>query len=347
MCDIKSQKLYNSDDMWNIPEIINNKSIKNDIQNFRNNGLTCGVEVGLLYTDRKNTIEKKIKNNILYDEEYQSILVKRFDNLCTLINDPKYVTKNLECEVGNPQYCVHNSMKLNTNDLYNIYDCWQATRLINAPCENVLEIGGGFGGLSNKLLNNLPIKKLILVDLYENLLLQHYYLSSLHKNKKIIFINDANSFSSVSEFDILLVTPDFCSNILTSFKYDLIVQTRGFSEMNKSFVKYYFDIIQTQLKDDGFLYLGSERYVAYRGVEVMRIRDYPFDNNWNIIISQPTWLTTQGHDFLLKRSFKPVTPFKDIITSFPLVSPPYGPVSKKYNIEKWTQNTKFPEEDFL
>ena len=59
MSDIKDQKLYNSNDMWNIPEITNNKSIKDDIQNFRNNGLTCGVEVGLLYTDRKNTIEKK------------------------------------------------------------------------------------------------------------------------------------------------------------------------------------------------------------------------------------------------------------------------------------------------
>ena len=32
-----------------------------------------------------------------------------------------------------------------------------------------------------------------------------------------------------------------------------------------------------------------------------KLKDYPFNNNWEVIISQPQWLQTHLHEFLLKR----------------------------------------------
>jgi hypothetical protein len=334
--------------MWDVFDVKFEETINKDLLNFRRNGLSCGIEVGLLQSDRHKIINKEIELKLNYDNEYSDILTNRYKNLCDLIDNEEFIISNIECAIGNPQHCLYKNQKLNTNDIYNIYDVWNITRFLNNNSEMkmILEIGGGFGGLANKVINNIDNCKYISVDLPETLILQNYYLSELHPNKKIVRYSDIKDFKNIPNFDILLIPP-FDLSILENYDFDLIIQTRGFSEMKHSVIKSYFDVIQNKLKENGLLYLGCERYVTYRGEKIVRIRDYPFDDNWNIILSHPSWLCTHGHDFLLKRSMSPIAKFTETIKSFPLVSPPPGPISKNYNLNKWIENNKMIEADIL
>jgi hypothetical protein len=210
----------------------------------------------------------------------------------------------------------------------------------------ILEIGGGYGGLANKLINNFSQSKFLLIDLPENLLLQYYYLTNLHPTKKIYFINTKEELNTIKNYDVLLLTPFNCSTIIDDIYFDIIIQTRGFGEMNRISVNDYFHLIQKNIKEGGILYL-VERYVGYRGEEVMRIRDYPFDKKWSTILSHPTWLSSHGHDFLLERTTNAKYDFTEVIKSLPLISPPPDPITKNYNIMKWTQDNNFPDKDFL
>ena len=121
--------IKNKDNMWDVFDSHFETCIHSDLINFRKNGLTCGIEIGLLQSERNNIINK-IQLPQTYDNDYSKILIRRFQNLFELINNPEFIESNIECVVGNPQYCLYemdmdstnHAYKLNTNDLYNIYD---------------------------------------------------------------------------------------------------------------------------------------------------------------------------------------------------------------------------------
>ena len=112
---------------------------------------------------------------------------------------------------------------------------------------------------------------------------------------------------------------------------------RSFGEMNKEILDNYFKLIQKTIKNDGFLYTVN-RYVTYRGKDKLKFKSYPFGDNWRQIISQPQWLQTHLHEFLLVRDLNPKIPFKEIIKSFPERTPPPGPFGKNYSLESWKKN---------
>ena len=40
-------------------------------------------------------------------------------------------------------------------------------------------------------------------------------------------------------------------------------------------------------------------------IQQLKIKDYPFDGDWNFIISQPQWLQTHLHEYLIMREKSP------------------------------------------
>ena len=83
--------LDNKDNMWNVFDSNYEEIIKSDLINFRNNGLTCGIEIGLLQSDRNKILNNKYKIPIIYDEDYTKILIKRYNNLLKLIDDENFI----------------------------------------------------------------------------------------------------------------------------------------------------------------------------------------------------------------------------------------------------------------
>lgn len=356
----KSLSVNNKDKMWDVFDDKFWECVVNDLSNFRRNGLSCGIEIGLLQSDRHKIIGSGTLLPHKYTQDYTEQLKRRLNCLLQIV-PLEFIASKLEFVVGNPQHTTINGMTINTNDLYNIYDSWQILRVIEQlgwcltdtdsktnKKVTFLEIGGGFGCLAHKLLKGNKGIRYISIDLPETLVLQHYYLSSLHPELKISLAFDGN----INNVDVLLLTPieafKVLSNDNNNIDINIAIQTRGFSEMNAHTLDEYFGLIQCKIKDNCLFYLGCERYIAYRGESKIGIRDYPFDDDWTILISQPSFLATHGHDFMLMRK-KPIIPFTKVLQTFPVVTPPPGPLTVNYsnNIESWIYNNKVPMEDLL
>ena len=150
--------------------------------------------------------------------------------------------------------------------------------------------------------------------------------------------NDISSFNiEETNFDILLIP--FTKYKEKSFPFELAINTRSFGEMPNSVLVDYFNWIQSNISKSGIFY-NTNRYVFTKSKDQNKIRDYPYDNYWNIIISQPQWLQTHLHEFLLSRSSQKVNiPIQFILQSFPISTPPPGPIMTKIQTQDdWLKN---------
>ena len=69
---------------------------------------------------------------------------------------------------------------------------------------------------------------------------------------------------------------------------------------NKKTINEYFDFIQKKIKPNGF-FLNNNRYVKDTVGEVIRFDEYPYDDFWNIEISEKSFLQPSMHFCLTKR----------------------------------------------
>ena len=66
-------------------------------------------------------------------------------------------------------------------------------------------------------------------------------------------------------------------------------------------IKYYFDFIQEYVTRDGF-FLNINRYEKTSVGEKIRISEYPYDENWSVITSKPSFNQNWVHFLLTKRN---------------------------------------------
>ena len=59
-------------------------------------------------------------------------------------------------------------------------------------------------------------------------------------------------------------------------------------EMNLTTIKSYFAFIQRHINRDGF-FLNINRYEKTSVGEKIRISEYPYDENWSVITSKPSF----------------------------------------------------------
>lgn len=119
---------------------------------------------------------------------------------------------------------------------------------------NILEIGSGYGELCRQLIkySKLDISKYHLVDLPKNLLFAEKYLTKIFNNSHNLetrisnFYNQKNKLSS-----ILFHLPH---EIESLEKYDLIINTYSFQEMDKETTLSYFKYISNHLKSNGYFF---------------------------------------------------------------------------------------------
>ena len=74
-------------------------------------------------------------------------------------------------------------------------------------------------------------------------------------------------------------------------------------EMNFDVIKSYFDFIHQYLIDDGY-FLNINRYEKTSVGHPIRISEYPYDTNWKVLISEPSFNQNWIHFLLTQRSFK-------------------------------------------
>lgn len=336
--NILKKNNYIEQDHWNIFDKTYYYIIEdiNNLKHFRRNGISNMLETGLPSQERQKLLVEQLEYNILYNENEKDEIIKRFNELVLMMNDQiEYLFFNNE--IGSPQRYIHNykgrKYLLNFDDLYQVYAAWQLNRFIHKIYDNkikiILEIGGGYGNLAHKMKQLYKKSKYIIVDLPEVLLLQHYYLINNNSEYKIINLIDNSTEIDVENdnFDILLIPFNLYNKY--KFKCDIIINMRSMGEMPKKDLYNYIYWIEENMKIGGLFY-NVNRYVFTKSIDKNKIRDCPYDNYWKIIVSQPQWLQTHLHEFILQRSSTVSTiSFKFLLQSFPISTPPPGPIMPK------------------
>ncbi len=241
-----------------------------------------------------------------YMQQYSLENFKAFFKIKSMSEE--YFLKNmLNKNIGNSPYCIfYKNHYLDSNKIPHIL--WYKYLIDAIPEDNVpktfCEIGGGFGSLSQVIINNLDIK-LLSIDLPESNLIKTYYLKEIFPEKKFFLYDNyhENKFLSVEDFnknDIIILPPN--CNIDERIKLDLFINTRSMMEMNFDVISYYFQFIQNKISENGY-FLNINRYEK-RCVEgePIRISEYPYDKDWKVIQSGPLSLQKHVHYLLTQRT---------------------------------------------
>ena len=238
---------------------------------------------------------------------------KRLFRQIIAATDLNFVVKNCITNVGNPIVTrfklTHNGETLtayfNRHDVGDLYHAW----LILSHLEHlkdsspiICEIGGGFGGLIAKIKSNVKGAKIILLDLPEVNACQSYYLSQVFGEAIIYGYRDFLEIGvSILDADFdFLVLPGWAGQQLPKEFVDVFVNIRSMMEMSKENLDLYFDLIQTSIKLGG-IFSCFNRYQKRVGRFDNKLMFYPFDNNWETLMSQPSLFQPHIHQLILKR----------------------------------------------
>lgn len=164
----------------------------------------------------------------------------------------------------------------------------------------VLEIGGGFGSLARIIIKNKNTKY-FLIDLPEANLLSNYYLKNFFPEKKIFNYLDFKNLDieeEVNNFDIFILPPNTLNSKKLSF--DFIINTRSFMEMKMNIIQEYFNLIQNKIVEGGF-FLNVNRYLKGTVGEDIYFNKYPYDEKWDVVISEKSFLQDHVCFFLTIR----------------------------------------------
>ena len=260
-------------------------------------------EENLINFRRKNGLSLGL-DDAIHDER---LSLKFFSSIIIELGE-KFVKENLEKRnIGNSSYS------------YKFFDYYvDYNKLIHIHWFNDLrnhifekkhiaiycEIGGGYGSLSEIILNNYS-SKLISIDLPEANLLTNYYLQESFPEKKFYIYEDYLENNELKEEDInnydIFILPPWVK-ISNNVKIDLFINTRSMMEMENKTINKYFDIIHSHIVENGF-FLNINRYEKETVGEKVRIANYPYDENWEVVLSKKSFQQNHVHFLITQRKF--------------------------------------------
>lgn len=186
---------------------------------------------------------------------------------------------------------------------------------------NILEIGGGFGSLARIIIKNKNVKY-FLIDLPEANIQSNFYLQENFPDLKIfnyLDLKNKDLKSEIDKYDIFILPP----NSMDIFKeknilFDFIINSRSFMEMEKKIISKYFTFIQDKINIGGY-FLNINRYVKSVVGDDIYFKDYPYDDFWNVILSEKSFLQNHVHFFLTQRTKDKKDVIKNTLNNLPEV----------------------------
>jgi putative sugar O-methyltransferase len=245
--------------------------------------------------------------------------VRKMTNILLRLCGRNFLERNVGSNSGSPA-CVEvhlqnepnkssSSIQTNSHDLSLIYYAWQIQRLVKTcfpakrPPLTFLEIGGGYGGLTTKIKNCFPNSRCILVDLPEVNAVSTYYLKQEFAEGRFLFHEHMqNEGAKVlnSNFDFAILPGEFVNQIPDGF-VDVAINTRSFMEMNNEIIDFYIKNVERVSHRDS-LFFCFNRYIKKVGNSHTIFKNYPFDDYWQILLSQSGIFQNHIHELILQRS---------------------------------------------
>ena len=255
-----------------------------NLKNFRKNDLSKGLD-DQFYTNDEATF-------------FFNDLIKDYGE--------DYILKLLDDEnIGNCRGSIQCKNKYySANELFHIKFLSKIKGLINFNNESIVcEIGPGYGSFASKFIKAFN-SKVVLIDLPESNFLSSFYLKNIFPDKRFFLsIDSTNSEiknSDILNNDIIILNPwDKISDV----NFDLFINSRSMMEMDKKTINFYFKFIQQNSLQNSF-FLCINRYYKDTVGYPIELHNYPFDENWNTIISEKSWNQSHIHFLFLKRSLK-------------------------------------------
>ncbi len=188
----------------------------------------------------------------------------------------------------------------------------------------ICEIGGGFGSLARIIIPQKKVKY-FLIDLPETNLISSFFLNQHFKEKKIFsyqnVINDKINAEDIKDYDIIIIPPWVK---FENIKIDLFINTRSMMEMNFSIVKDYFKFIKKNISNQGFFY-NCNRYYKDTVGHPVKLHEYPYDNFWEVINSEPTWCQRRLHTLITRRTSNELNQIKKTMLQIKVLSKNHTP----------------------
>lgn len=158
----------------------------------------------------------------------------------------------------------------------------------------VLEIGGGSGTLSIYLRDKLKIAEYFDVDFPEMCLVNYYeqkrYFEKLDETVSFNFFNNNTKIriNRSNQFNISYLEPNnFMKNYSKLGKFDLIINTHSFQEMDRNIRNKYLNICSNLLKKNGYFFHVNWQQSQMSNIDGTKYNNtpltYPYPPNINLI----------------------------------------------------------------
>jgi putative sugar O-methyltransferase len=269
---------------------------------FRCNGFSTGFDFPAREDNSKGPY-------VATDPSVVRDVTQRYNSLSAVVGT-EFISSYRASDLGNPYRSLVDGMELNSHDLRSIHDAWRIFNLYKDRRDEALlivDIGAGLGALLEKLKKLFPRARFVSLDLPEVNAVQTYFLGKSFPKARFLtysdFMADPSSLNG-SDFDFAIL-PGWCIDQLAEKSVDLFINTRSMMEMNLEIISFYFEHIHRAVQTNGGFYCVNRYEKSTVGVPI-RIKDYPFDNQWMFQISQPAWNQTWIHELAAFRTEQPL-----------------------------------------
>lgn len=184
-----------------------------------------------------------------YDEATESQIWQGYRELVRHSVPDWYLKELNEPIVGSPFIYTDGECTMSASYLLNTVHSYTITKLcteygLSSP--RIAEIGPGWGALSSQLIQSLQPKSYALIDLPENLLLSSTVLRCTAPNRSHSFLDNP-----VCESELISMFPP--QKDLKQDKFDLIINSFSFQEMELDVVQDYLSWAKRKLSENGIL----------------------------------------------------------------------------------------------
>ena len=150
----------------------------------------------------------------------------------------------------------------------------------------IVEIGGGYGGLFEKLVRLMAghVDVVYLVDLPFNLTIQYWYVDACRRAGWHDLNLMVDPLAGETQTHAVVFVP--IDDLDRIGDIDLAINTRSLGEMLPEDVARYLALIQRRTRPGGIFY-NMNRYEKENAAgNVLRLKDYPYDDRWSLLNAQ-------------------------------------------------------------
>lgn len=274
------QEKIGSIDMGGAWKYYNENTRANYVKSLRQNDLNTLASLlsNMFQTECTSAI---ITPSINISKDHDLISQMSWDlDACAEFTRGKYPLEVLDTEnIGAPFGTIRNNVKILPDSPRHLYFADLIMSKIKDPSMNILEIGGGYGGLISFLRKVNYSGTYYNIDLPETLFVCYYYL-----RRNSIRVNLIKELSDFKKGEVNLIPSMFYNKLTKELKFDLFFNSASLAEMSQEVCFNYIEMINRSTAK--YIIHCNSNFLAFPDskihIEVLA-KDFPWDPNFELI----------------------------------------------------------------